>query len=221
VQNKGAPGRFLPAATTLSAIVGHELNNIAVPLQGFIDLASEAAALSTPVQDCFKELRNGVDRMRSLAFELESLATATASPVRISIGECLREADWRCDPATAVLVDPFHARLAIDALRRVGRNWRNQDSAAELTVAQEIPVNPVCAACGKSLRRFGRSVLVQVHDARLSRVNAIRKLIGPDGSERTARAVTLAVLMHSSHRAGGHIVTDEQVGLVGLALPSA
>jgi hypothetical protein len=221
VRDDPIASQFLPGTALVSGTAGHELKNIIVAMQGFVELTSEGAALSEPVRRCFDEMRIGIARIGVLAGELESLANVHATPKPIAIGTCVRNAQWRCDPGTTVVVDPHHAQAAIGALTRLGEQAQGLDSAAVLLVNQDETEPMCCAVCGESLLRSRGYLHLLVREARLSRDNALREWSRSGHRDRTVRRLTLSVLLYSGHMAGGHIVTNERSQMVGLAFATA
>jgi hypothetical protein len=210
VRNNPASGPLLPDTALVSAIAGHELKNVAQTMQGFVELTTHAGPLSEPVERCFQELRIGIARITALAGELESLANPSGALQRIAIGTLAHDSQWHCDPTRNVIVDPYHARAAIHALMRLARKPRQPASAGLLTVSDEVADTAPCAACGASWSGAVPHLRLQV-EARVSRPETRY----PD---HTARTLTLAVLMHSAHRAGGHVEIDEAAQLLKLTL---
>jgi hypothetical protein len=203
---------MLPATALVSAIAGHELNNVALTMQGFLDLAAEDGPLTDPVQRCFEELRIGIARITALAGELDSLAIPSGASNPIAIGTLVPHAQWRCDPTHIVVVEPYHARTAIRALTQLAGKPRQSGSPALLTVSREVAATAPCAACGAPGSRPVPHLRLQV-EARIARSDARH-------SDHTARRLTLAVLLHSAHLAGGHVEIDESAQLLVLTLPA-
>jgi hypothetical protein len=223
------------ATSALAAVLGHELNNIAVPLAGFAELALHAGPgeSSAPVLD---EIKIAVSRIKSLASDLESLGETGSRPMPIAIGECMPDesgtdpslpgVDWRCSASIMVVVDPVHARHALQALAGVTGGSRAQfASLPGLRITQEVPgaVAPGasrCAACGATQPRRDH-VVVQAFSSRAVPAEALRDPFGAVRVGRAGHRLGLAVLVHSTHCAGGHIFLDESAGSLSLAFPIA
>jgi hypothetical protein len=212
-------------------VIAHELNNIAVPLQGFAELAGQNAVASRALGNSLEEIKIAGERLRSLASDLESLGEMTSLVEPVAIGDCVpREAaadqlerpriDWRCSPATLVAVDRAHARRALQALSAVvGRTGSPSESLPGWNVGQAPASTARCAACGGAQARKDH-LLVQGFSSHGVPGEMLRDPFGPR-SERATRRLALAVLVHSTHRAGGHIILDPGAGAVSLALPLA
>lgn len=217
-------------AADLSAAVAHELSNIGVPLLGFLDLAAENAPQGELMGPYLDELRIGVARIAALASDLETLAQCSSHPRRCAIGECVPDAqqgihtwkmNWQCSASTMVKVDPFHVRHAIDTLARAALTAATQDSPAMLTVTKETLPSASCAACGAAISPRSKHVLVRAHGARLATAGALRNPLGPQSAGRAMRKLGLAILVHSAHRGGGHILFSESAASLSVALSAA
>jgi signal transduction histidine kinase len=211
----------------LSAILAHELNNIGVPLLGFVDLAAENAPESELMRSYLDELRLGVARIAGLASDLESLAQVSSHPVCCAIGDCMPNTEegnrdgtwavnWQCSASTMVKVDAFHARHAIQSLGRAAQSAATPDAPAVLVVSTETPQSASCAACGIAISPRKRHVLVTVYGPRLATARGLRNPLGPQSAGRAIRKLGLAVFVHSAHRAGGHVLSDESAASLGV-----
>ncbi len=220
------------AASALAGVIGHELNNIAVPLEGFAELALQSAGASDSVGPIIDEIKIAVARVKSLASDLESLGD-TASRLRsVAIGDCMPdesggdrsvpEVDWRCSPSTVVAVDPVHARRALQALAAVtGRIGTQFASPAGFSVAQEMPGTQArCASCGATPAHKDH-VVVKAFSSREVPAEALRNPFGSARVGRASRRLGLAVLVHSTHCAGGHVFPDQKAGSLSVAFPIA
>jgi len=215
----------------LAGVIAHELNNIAVPLEGFAELAIQNAEASESVGDLLEEIKIASARIKSLASDLESLGEMTSLVEPVAIGDCMpREAaadqpelpriDWRCSASTLVAVDGGHARRALQALTAItARTGSPSESLPGWNVGQAPTSTARCAACGGAQARKNH-VLVQGFSSRMVPGEMLRDPFGPR-AERATRRLALAVLVHSTHRAGGHIILDASAGSVSLALPLA
>ncbi len=164
-----------PAASALAGIVGHELNNIAVPLEGFAELALQNVRASESVGPILDEIKIAVARIKSLASELESLGD-TGSRVRpVAIGDCMpnesgadpveTEIDWRCSASTVVAADPVHARRALQALISItGRTGSQSASPGHPARTMWSCRRSVPAQC--PARRSGNPSVRRAPDAR-------------------------------------------------------
>jgi hypothetical protein len=216
----------------LAGIVGHELNNIAVPLEGFAELALQNVRASESVGPILDEIKIAVARIKSLASELESLGDTGSRVGPVAIGDCMpnesgadpveTEIDWRCSASTVVAADPVHARRGLQALISItGRTGSHSASPAALSVAQEAPgARARCAACGAAPPRKDH-VVVQAFSSRAVSGEALREPFGSARAGRASRRLALAVFVHSAHRAGGHIFLDEDAGSLSVAFPTA
>jgi hypothetical protein len=219
------------ATSALAGVIAHELNNIAVPLTGFAELAGQNAGANESLGNSLEEIKIASARIKSLASDLESLGEMTSLVEPVAIGDCmpgeaavdqpeLPRIDWRCSPATLVAVDRAHARRAIQALAAViGRTGAPSESLPGWNVGQAPPSTARCAACGGAQARKDH-LLVQGFSSRVVPGEMLRDPFGPR-AERATRRLALAVLVHSTHRAGGHIILDPAAGSISLALPLA
>lgn len=217
-------------AGALSAIVGHELNNIAVPLEGFTDLAMQSAPGNLPVRECLEEARIAIARISALAYELESLGETVSDPSSVEIGQCMPEPadlteawtiEWRCRSATAVAVDRLQAQRAIRALINLATGTVSRSRGEPvLTVSQDSHPGERCVCCGASVAGRSRHLFAQVGDSRPVLRNVVRNPFGARGAGRSIRPLTLAVLVHCAHCAGGHLLRDKSSGSLSLALPT-
>jgi hypothetical protein len=213
-------------------VIGHELNNVAVPLEGFAELALQNPAASESVGHMLDEIKIAIARIKSLAADLETLGHAGSSPSPVAIGDCLPEEagsdrprvpeiDWRCSPATLVVVDGAHAKRALQALAGIaGRTGTQIPSLPGWSVARQAAVSAACAACGRTLPRK-EHVRVQAFSSRAVPGEALKDPFGWPRVGRALRRLGLAVLVHSTHHAGGHIILDPGAGSVSLAFPLA
>ena len=122
------------ATSALAGVIAHELNNIAVPLQGFAELAGQNAGASESLGNSLEEIKIASARIKSLAADLESLGEMTSLVEPVAIGDCmpgeaagdqpeLPRIDWRCSASTLIAVDRAHARRAsLDADFRAVRS---------------------------------------------------------------------------------------------------
>jgi hypothetical protein len=220
------------AAGALAAVVGHELNNIAVPLEGFAYLALQAAGANESVGPILDEIKIAVARLKSLAADLESLGDEGSRPRSVAIGDCLPDdggadaslpgIDWRCDPSTPVAVDPLHAARALQALAGITGGPSTQFARLPgWRITQDAPGGARCAACGASPPPRKGQVVVQAFSSRALPAEALRDPFGAARPGRASRRLGLAVLVHSTHRAGGHIYLDESGGSLSVAFPIA
>ncbi len=205
---------------TVSAVVGHELKNIALPLRGYIDLATEEGSLSDHTHKYFAELNAGIERIKALAHDLECLANEKSILESVPLQVCVQQAQWYCDPATSVMVDAYHARAAIEAMARLVATSKLQQPAAVITIKRHAPDLSSCAVCGKTLPGTDGFVRVAAPESRLSRVDAIREMVSPGHPDLSVRRLTLAVMVHCAHHAGGHVIIDQRAGLIGLTFPT-
>ncbi len=209
----------------MSAVVAHELNNIAVPLLGFIDLITGEVITADNARQCLEEVRIGVERITELAFELESLAYETSMPVAMRLSECFTALDSRsteipyhaeflCDPLTRVTVDGGQARRAISSLAHLV-------GAARLSVADSLPQGAYCAACGAGPLRSRGFVEVRAGNLRPAILLALTNPFDPGHKIRPQQRLVIAALQHAAHLAGGHVLTDAMGEAVSIALPKA
>jgi hypothetical protein len=233
----------------LSAIIGHELNNIAVPLGGYRDLALQCTPENEPFRECLDETRIAMGRLTALADELESLGDSESRPMQVPIGQCIPEAtdpeasgpeataagatgpdasgdspaerwtiDWLCGADTAVSVDRHHAQRSIRALIRVAtRVAEPSPSLLVLTVAEDVHAGARCISCGAVV---SRGVAARISGSHPVEGDALRN---PFGARRVGltRRLTLAVLVHCAHRAGGHLIFDKISGSPSVVFPAA
>ena len=210
----------------LAGIVGHELNNIAVPLEGFAELALQGTAAEESARALY-EMRIVIGRIKSLASDLESLAESGSSPQHIAIGDCMpepgtdslvaRNIDWRCNAATPVMADREHARRAIRSLGAIAARIAAHPASAPMWSVWRGSMPARCIACGAG-PLDNPFVHVQVFSSRPIAAGLHNPLAAKTGW--ASRRLALAVLVHSAHCADGHIVLDEGSGLVSVVLPA-
>jgi hypothetical protein len=221
-----------PGTSALAAIISHELNNIAVPMDGFAELAVQNTALHEPVRYSLDEMRIAIGRIKALASDLESLAENGSRPAPIAIGDCMPDAadadalrvdkiDWQCGVSTVVTVDRAHARRAIHSLAVIAARGTSQFTRAP---DWSVSVGPAaagarCVACGATTRRKDIFVFVQAYGSHSVTSDALRDPLGCARVGRANRRLTLAALVHSAHGAGGHILQNETAGTLMLAFP--
>jgi signal transduction histidine kinase len=132
-------------SAALAAVIGHELNNVAVPLEGFAELALQAMTAAEPARQSMDEIRIAIGRIKALAAELEMLGESHSAPERIGIGGCMPDAassesweiTWLCAASTLVSADALHAQHAILALARLAGPSGGTPSPPQLTVSHE------------------------------------------------------------------------------------
>jgi hypothetical protein len=205
----------------LAAIICHELNNISVPLDGFAELAIQNTDENESVRHSLNEMRIAIDRLRALASDLENLAESAGAPASVAIGDCMAEGieiEWLCSAATVVSVDPRHARRAIQSLAAVSMRAASPFAPAPAwSVSLGSMAGTSCAVCG--VARAVPYVFVQLQGVRAIAGEAIRDPFGSARVGRAGRRLSLAVLVHSTHGAGGHILLEEITGSLRLAFP--
>ncbi len=218
----------------LSGIVGHELSNIAVPLQSYSDLALESIGDGDPVREYLDEMRIAVGRIKALAHELGSLGEFSSDGSRVAIGECFAAEtedgrplawaiDWQSgvDAAAAIHVDRFHARRALEALARIAAEGAPRQTGPVLTVTRRLPDAARCAACLAAFDADRGWLQVRTHTTAIRR-EELREPLRPAHGDRLFRRLSVAVVVHCAHCAGGHILLDEAAGLLGIVFsPSA
>jgi hypothetical protein len=217
------------AASALAGVIGHELNNIAVPLEWFAEMALQDAGAKESAGPMLDEIRIAVSRIKSLASDLESLGEGGTRPMPVAIGACLPDAngadasmprvDWRCSETTEVAVDPVHARRALQALAGItGQADTPVASLPGWSIARAAAGTARCAACGAIPPRKDH-IVVQVFSSRAVPLEALKDPFGSARVERASRRLELAVFVHSTHCAGGHNFLDESAGSISLAFP--
>jgi signal transduction histidine kinase len=218
------------SANPLAAVVGHELNNISVPLYGFTELAAESATLDESVRLCLDELRIAIGRIKSIASDLESLAESESRAARPSIGECLAapggdtasepwNIDWLCPTNTVIAVDLLQAQRALEALARIAARASPAIRAAVFLLPKDPAGNARCVVCDATFARENDFVVIQAYGIRAIGVEV---LIEPFVCERGgggARRLNLAVLVHCAHAAGGHLLLDGSADSISVAFP--
>ncbi len=225
---KGAPRRRIadapPAealsAEALSAVVAHELNNIAAPIRGFIELASATAAPDELVRQSLDEVQIGMGRIAALAYDLQSLAEIASTPSFTPVRKCLAPAGradaaalpsvWACNPLTRVRVDVEQIRRAIHSLACLA-------GAGSLHIAESATNGSTCTACGGALPRRKVLVTAQARSLRPA-LAAIRAPFATAHKLRSAQRLTLAALVHCTHLAGAHVLAHLEVNSLSLVL---
>ena len=209
-----------------SAFVAHELNNIAAPLLGFIDLATENPGSADSIGQCLDEVRLGIARVTALSRDIETLAESTSQRISVAVGDCIsqaqvndgnnrREVLWGCDSKTLLDVDPFHAARAIVSLVRIG------GCAAALTITGDLRDASACTGCGAALTSASRYLRIEVRPTRILSGKLLRSPFAAHPGAAASLRLTAAVLLHCTHLAGGHILADSRAKSMGLALPIA
>jgi signal transduction histidine kinase len=203
----------------LSGIIGHELNNIAGALQGFTEIALNSARGNEPVREYLGEMRIAIGRIHALAHDLESLGEFESIRTQVPLGDCLQSSwniDWRCGPGTRVEVDALHARRALEALALIGKG-EGAPVSDLICVTDDLPASARCATCGAPIARHGKWVEVRVRsNPRVIHRETLRDPFGAAQTGRMIKRLTLAALVHSAHCAGGHVLIDDDAGLLGL-----
>jgi signal transduction histidine kinase len=218
------------SANPLAAVVGHELNNISVPLCGFTELAAGSTTLDESVRLCLDELRIAIARIKSIASDLESLAESESRAARPTIGKCLAapggdrasepwNIDWLCPTNTVIAVDLLQAQRALEALARIAARAGPAIRAAVFLLPTDPSCNTRCVVCDATFARENGFVVIQAYGIRAIGVEV---LIEPFVSERGgggARRLNLAVLVHCAHAAGGHLLLDGSADSISVAFP--
>jgi len=217
-------------ASALAALLGHELNNIAVPLDGFTELAVQGTAADAPVRHSLIEVQIAIERIKSLAAELEILGETESRTDSVAIADCMPPLavasapatltiEWRCTAATLVRADSLHLRSAIQALLCLAQRTSSAfEGPTSLMVSQRVPPAQRCTACGAAVASGADSVLIEVHATRAMLAAALRAPFANSRAMRLGSRLTLGVLVHSVHCAGGHILLDEPSALLSVVL---
>lgn len=229
-QPDASPG---PQTGALAAIVGHELNNISVPLQGFVALASQNPLLSAADRQSFDEIGICAERIKRIAALLESLAETDAVPNSVAIGECMpvemdgrvveaANIDWRCSATTKIAVDRLHARRAVESLARAAIGAVPRAPAGRLlTVSKGLPSGSSCVVCGAPSFDEEKLIVVTADGPRHVTEESLRDPLGSERAGRAVQRLTTAAVIHCTHRAGGHVFFDQESGSISIAFRSA
>lgn len=210
-------------AEALSAVIAHELNNIAVPLRGFIDLALQTTAADEPVRQALDELQVGLDRIGTLAYQLESIAqqSFTLSPTTIGASlasimqgdpEDPKRLVWSCSQLTQVKVDLDHLQRAINSLRHLG-------GPGPLLIGESAMDGLACAVCGKPFARGKLFVEIQARGLRPAIFSAIRAPFAAAHKLRAMQRLAIAAFSHCGHLAGGHVIARPGAESLSIVLP--
>lgn len=205
----------------IAGLIAHELNNIAVSLRGFVDLAVETAAGGLERQ-CLDEIDIGMARVVALARSLESLSLQGSDPLATTLEECFAPREslesrasprlvWTCSPQTPVTVDLEHARRAIDSLAYLA-------GAVPLVIAESVLSGLACAVCGKAFPGTKALVHVRTGGLRQTVTEALGTPFAASHKLRCAQRLNLAVLAHATHQAGGHVIAEPRAESLGIAL---
>lgn len=208
----------------LSGLIAHELNNIAVPLSGFVGLVSENVHDAGAIRQCIEEVQIGIDRLSEIALELQGLAESHSVPAIIPVSDCLVTPDddaarmpirtrWACDAQALVVVDLQHARRVVGSLARMS----NQTSV--LSVGDVLAARSTCSTCGARLSPAKSFIQVQACAVRGAIVNAIRHPFEAGHKLRAPQRLMIAAFVKAAHLAGGHIVAIDGTDCVSLILP--
>lgn len=202
-------------AEALSAVVAHELNNIAVPLRGFIDLALQTTAADDPVRHSLDELHVGLDRIGMLAYQLESLAQQSSTLSPTTIGACLagnpHRLVWSCSQLTPANVDVDHVRRSVTSLLHLA-------GPGPLLIGESAGDGLACAACEKPFAR-GNVLEIQARGVRPAVFAAIGAPFQASQKLRAMQRLAVATLSHCVHLAGGHLVAHPSADALGIMLP--
>jgi hypothetical protein len=209
-------------AAALSGVIAHELNNIAVPLRGFIDLALQTTAADELMHQSFDEIHVGLNRIGALAYQLESLAQQSSMLSDTTIGHCLasvgqghsEEASlvWACRQQIVVRVDLDHFQRALHSLVHLA-------GPGSLKVGEAAMHDQVCAACGTPFARGGGVLEVQASALRPAILAAIRAPFEPAHKLRTMQRLAIAALTRCTHFAGGHVLANLEAKTLSIVLP--
>jgi hypothetical protein len=191
-------------------VIAHELNNIAVPLGGFIDLALQATATGALALQSLDEINVGLARIGALAYLLECLAQQDSMLSRTTAGACFAPGQgdfanppqlvWSCSELTPVKADPDHALRAIISLMHLA-------GPGPLSVRESAMEGLVCAVCGKRMAR--RQVLeVRASGMRPAIFSAISAPFAASQKLRAMQRLAIAALAHCAHLAGGHVIAQ-------------
>jgi len=194
------PANSVPAEA-LSAVVAHELNNIAVPLRGFIDLALQTTAADDPVRHSLDELHVGLDRIGMLAYQLESLAQQSSTLSPTTIGACLAGNPHQLD----------HVRRSVTSLLHLA-------GPGPLLIGESAGDGLACAACEKPFAR-GNVLEIQARGVRPAVFAAIGAPFQASQKLRAMQRLAVATLSHCVHLAGGHLVAHPSADALGIMLP--
>jgi hypothetical protein len=223
VQHGRTEGSQFGEPDALSALIAHELNNIAVPLRGFIDLAAEKNSTVETFRQAVDEVRISIQRIAQMAFELESLGQAAAAPSAVPISECLVHAGpsdgklrqspiFLCDPETPVAVDLHQARRAISSLLHLA-------GLAPLEVGHSLLAGASCMACGIGLLPSNAFISVEARGLRPAVLLALGSPFAKSGKLRPSERLSVAALQYSVHLTDAHIVAGETDAALSIALP--
>jgi hypothetical protein len=218
-------------AGALSAIIGHELNNIGMSLRGFSELFVQSMA-SLADMPYLNELRIAIKRTNSLAADLSNLGESESRPKRVPIAECLCDVDhedlkgciaidWRCNRDIMVLADKPQAQCAIRSLALIATESRVHAISDMLIIGHGPTITAQCIVCGDSVSGKHRFVSVQVQSARPQSPELLRKPLLYGSTGCGMRRLTLAVLGHCAHCAGGHVLLAEDLHSLSVVLPIA
>ncbi len=210
-----------------AATIAHELNNIAVPLRGFVDIAREIAWSgesrdADTVRQCFEEVHIGIGRISALSLELEGMAQLGSARRATRIGNCLAHLEgpgssaqlklvWACKPGIPVNVDLNSARWAIDSMVRIV-------GATTVAIDTAVPHPSKCAACEAALARGKKFTRVWTYGLRPNVLAALRDPFKRQHKLRALQRLGIAALVHCTHLAGGHLIATGG-GVLGIALP--
>ncbi len=220
----------LSGESALAQNVAHMLNNIAVSLFGFTELAAENAS-GRPPPTALAELRLGVARVMQLASVLESLAAVDGTSTTVAVADCVAspgaagasepfDVQWHCEPSTVVEADPDRIRLALRTLAQLCALRSTSIERHIVAVDRVERALPRCSHCGRDIPDGGLRLTMA-----LDRIGELM----PGGARKSRRrGGGLADLMFAAsgrltHLGGGHLVlvTAESSVLVVLPDPSA
>jgi len=208
---------ILPHSIALSELLAYELNNIAVPLLGFVDLADSDRTDHRAVMSCLGELKIGIARITCLSQQLESFAAPAATAATVAIGECMidfsGELHFDCGQETTVSTAPALVRQAIAALSRLC-------STPRLEVSRLAGGESYCSACGELLKAGKGYVGIQLRARRLPTPEILQEPFAVSRKTRASRRLAIAALVIVAHRANGHLLATESADSVTFLLPA-
>jgi PAS domain-containing protein len=220
-----------PGIGTFAATIGHELSNILVPLYGYTELAAQSPMREDSVKLCLAELRNAAGRVKAIALDLESLAETESSKAPVLIERCLTpigegpsdsaNLDWHCRTDILVAVNQLQARRAVQALIRIGGRTSSPLRAVISVLPKDAVNTTQCVVCHAVLAGADNFVIVQKYGVRAVSAAALNDPFGSERAGGCTRRLSLAVLVHCGHLAGGHLFLAEQSDSLSLAFPQA
>jgi signal transduction histidine kinase len=213
---RGEPGSTDFGDARSARLLAHELNNIALPLRGFVELAEDAPGDAQALRECFQEIRAGSRRLAELARDLAALAEDQPRRRLTTLGACLPAPAERfllpADPAIRLRADPDLLRSSIALLVKA----LGSDVLFTALHARSRHVGK-CDDCGVRMART-HHLLLHVQAPRTSLLRALRDPLDSSLRLSPTQRVRIAASARQLHLAGAHFSTGAPDAIIALPL---